>query len=86
MSIFMTHPSLRLRPRGFSRRLGWRFGRQRTCPAAARPSAARFFTASRIINPAALRAGHRAFDEDQAALDIGLHDTQIQVVTRSTPM
>src|SRR4051795_5574576 len=28
-------------------------------------------------DPAALRAGHRALDQDQAALDIGLHHAQI---------
>src|SRR6185369_16482793 len=29
-------------------------------------------------DPAPLRAGHRAFDEQQAALDVRLHDAQIQ--------
>src|SRR3954466_11573494 len=29
-------------------------------------------------NPAALRARHRAFDQDEAALDVGLHHAQIE--------
>src|ERR1700730_11333351 len=29
-------------------------------------------------NPAALRTGHRAFDQDQAARDVGLHNAQIE--------
>src|SRR4029077_8990308 len=29
-------------------------------------------------NPAALGAGHRTFDQDQAALDVGLHHAQIE--------
>src|SRR5262245_16485879 len=29
-------------------------------------------------DPAALGAGHRALDQDQAALDVGLHDLEIE--------
>jgi len=29
-------------------------------------------------DPAALYAGHRAFDEDEPALEVGLHDLQIE--------
>ncbi len=62
----------------FSRRLGLRFGRQTIFAGLRRVLRQRLLHRVADINPAAGGARHRAFDEDEAALDIGLHDTQIQ--------
>src|SRR5947209_11078269 len=69
--------------------LGGRFGRPlRLRPAALTAAHAELARLGRIlrqcalhriahINPAAAMAGHCAFDEDQPARDIGLHDAQV---------
>src|SRR5215212_897066 len=61
-------------------RLGRRLGRGRRLE----PAGLRQILRRRLLysvahrDPAALGAGHRALDHDEAALDVGLHDAEIQ--------
>src|SRR3954470_14627610 len=61
-------------------RLGWRLGRSRGLELAGLRQILRRRLLHGVAHrdPAALGAGHRAFDHDEAALDVGLHDAQIQ--------
>src|SRR4249920_3439828 len=69
---------------GFSRRIGLRFGRGWSFTRGAELAGLRRLLGKRALgriahpDPAALGARNGAFDEDQAALDIGLHDLEVE--------